>query len=32
VRTAIADVDAVRFFLSSGNITSGDFRLFGVRK
>lgn len=27
-----ADVDAVRFFCSSGNIASGAFRLYGVRK
>ena len=32
IRDTNADVDAIRFLLSSGNITSGDFRLFGVRK
>jgi hypothetical protein len=31
VRSAAANVDAVRLFPSIGNITSGDFRLFGVR-
>jgi len=29
-RLTNADVDAIRFFLSSGNITSGTFRLYGV--
>ncbi|MGE3874298.1 MAG: hypothetical protein AB7F74_15210 [Parvibaculaceae bacterium] len=32
VRLAAADVDAVRFLCSSGNIASGIFRLFGIRK
>jgi len=32
IRDTNADVDAIRFLLSSGNITSGAFRLFGVRK
>lgn len=30
VRLAAADVDAVRFLYSSGNIESGEFTLFGV--
>lgn len=29
-RQTAADVDAVRFLMSSGNITSGTFRLYGV--
>jgi hypothetical protein len=29
-RLSAADVDAVRFLMSSGNITSGTFRLYGV--
>lgn len=32
VRDTAADVDAIRFMISSGNIASGSFRLFGVRK
>ena len=31
-RAAAADVDAIRFLMSSGNITSGKFKLYGVRK
>lgn len=31
IRLAAADVDAIRFLLSSGNITSGEFRLYGIR-
>lgn len=31
-RQSAADVDAVRFFMSSGNITSGEFKLYGVEK
>ena len=30
-RTAAADVDAIRFLMSSGNIASGTFKLYGVR-
>lgn len=30
-RAATADVDAVRFLMSSGNITSGKFRLYGIQ-
>jgi hypothetical protein len=29
-RLAAADVDAVRFLMSSGNIASGEFRLYGI--
>lgn len=32
VRVAATDVDAVRLLASSGNITSGSFRLYGIRK
>jgi len=32
MRLATADVDAVRFIMSSGNITSGTIRMYGVRK
>lgn len=32
VRLVDADVDAIQLLTSSGNITSGTFRLFGVRK
>jgi hypothetical protein len=32
IRDTNADVDAIRFLLSSGNIASGTFRLYGVRK
>lgn len=32
VRDTAADVDAVRFLMTSGNIASGTFRLYGVRK
>jgi hypothetical protein len=31
-RNAAANVDAVRFFFSSGNIESGTIRLYGIRK
>jgi hypothetical protein len=31
-RLASADVDAIRFFTSSGNIASGSFRLYGIGK
>lgn len=31
-RLSAADVDAVRFSMSSGNIASGDFKLYGVKK
>jgi hypothetical protein len=31
-RTAIADVDAVQFLSSSGNLTSGTIRLYGLSK
>lgn len=31
VRQSAADVDAIEFTLSSGNITSGEFKLYGVR-
>jgi hypothetical protein len=31
VRLSAADVDAVRFVLSSGNIASGEFRLYGIK-
>ncbi|CAB4139845.1 hypothetical protein UFOVP353_55 [uncultured Caudovirales phage] len=30
-RLAIADVDAIRFLMSSGNITSGTFTLYGLK-
>lgn len=30
-RNATADVDAVRFLMSTGNIASGSFRLYGLR-
>jgi hypothetical protein len=30
-RLTAADVDAVRFLMSSGNITSGTFRLYGIK-
>lgn len=32
VRNAALDTDAVRFAMSSGNIASGTFRLYGMRK
>ena len=32
VRQAAANVDAIRFYFSSGNIASGTFRLYGIRK
>lgn len=32
MRLASTDVDAVRFVCSSGNIASGNFRLYGIRK
>jgi hypothetical protein len=31
-RVAAADIDAVRFLMSSGNIASGAIRMYGVRK
>ena len=31
-RLASSDVDALRVLMSSGNITSGEFKLYGVRK
>ena len=31
-RNAAADVDAVQFIMSSGNIASGDFYLYGIKK
>jgi len=31
-RLATADIDAVRFLMSSGNIESGEFKLYGVKK
>jgi len=31
-RLAVADIDAVQFLMSSGNITSGVIRMYGVRK
>lgn len=31
IRLSAADVDAVQVIMSSGNITSGNFRLYGVR-
>ena len=31
-RTATADIDAIRFMFSTGNITSGKFKLYGVSK
>ena len=30
-RVAAADVDAIQFLMSSGNIASGEFRLYGIR-
>ena len=30
--TVAQDVDAIRFLMSSGNITSGNFKLYGIRK
>ena len=30
VRLSAADVDAIQFLFSSGNITSGDFHLYGI--
>jgi hypothetical protein len=32
LRDSAADVDAIRFLCSSGNIASGSFRLYGVKK
>lgn len=32
MRISAADVDAIRFFMSSGNISSGEFKLYGVKK
>ena len=31
VRNTAADVDAIRFLMSSGNISTGSFRLYGIR-
>lgn len=31
VRLAVADVDAIRFLMASGNIASGKFTLYGLR-
>lgn len=31
VRASAADVDAVRFIMNSGNITSGTFKLYGLK-
>ena len=31
-RLAAADVDAIRFLMSSGNIESGTFNLYGYRR
>jgi len=31
-RVAVEDVDAIRFYFSTGNISSGDFRLYGLSK
>jgi hypothetical protein len=30
MRRSAADVDAIRFLFSSGNIASGEFRLYGI--
>lgn len=30
-RLAVADVDAVRFIMNTGNIASGEFRLYGIK-
>lgn len=30
-RLTAADVDAIRFYMGSGNITSGTFRLYGIK-
>jgi len=30
-RLSAADVDAIRFYMSSGNIASGNFRLYGLK-
>lgn len=30
-RLSAADVDAVRFYMSSGNISTGNFKLYGIR-
>lgn len=32
LRAATADIDAIRFIMSSGNITSGEFKLYGVKR
>jgi len=32
LRDSAADVDAVRFLFNSGNIASGEFKLYGVKK
>lgn len=31
MRNSSADVDAIRFLMSTGNITSGEFRLYGIK-
>jgi hypothetical protein len=31
-RSSTADIDAIRFMFSTGNITSGQFKLYGVKK
>lgn len=31
-RLSAANVDAIRLFMASGNITSGEFKLYGVKK
>jgi hypothetical protein len=31
-RVVVADVDAIRFLANTGNLASGSFRLYGVRK
>jgi hypothetical protein len=30
VRNSSADVDAIQFFMLTGNITAGDFKLYGL--
>lgn len=32
MRKSAADVDAIRFLMSTGNIASGEFKLYGVKK
>lgn len=31
-RLATADIDAIRFLFSTGNISSGEFKLYGIKK